>query len=141
MSEEKRRQDCETKALKRLAEKIKKAFPRLPIILLADSLYASEPVMGICRNNGWEFIIWYKTGSIPSITEEYENILEKETSGHAEFVNGIDYNGKPVNMLRFWEEKIIKGALCGRNSSGWQVSELPKGMRKKQQEQEENVER
>ena len=57
MSEEKRRQDCETKALKRLAEKIKKAFPRLPIILLADSLYASEPVMGICRNNGWEFII------------------------------------------------------------------------------------
>ncbi|MDE7351605.1 MAG: hypothetical protein K2O06_00935 [Acetatifactor sp.] len=35
MSEEKRKQDCETKAFKRLAGKIKKAFPRLPIILLA----------------------------------------------------------------------------------------------------------
>ncbi len=108
MSEEKRKQDCETKAFKRLAEKIKKAFPRLPIIVLADSLYASGPVMDICRGNRWDFIIRYKTGSIPSITEEYERIPEKEVSGHAEYINGIDYNGKPVNMLRFWEEKRAK---------------------------------
>lgn len=109
MSEEERKQDCETKAFKRLAGKVKKAFPRLPIILLADSLYASEPVMEICRQNSWGFIIRYKTGSIPSIGEEYEDIPEKETSGHAEFVNGIDYNGKPVNMVRFREEKIKNG--------------------------------
>lgn len=109
MDEEERKQDCETKAFKRLAGKVKKAFPRLPIILLADSLYASEPVMEICRQNSWGFIIRYKTGSIPSIGEEYEGIPGKETSGHAEFVNGIDYNGKPVNMLRFREEKIKNG--------------------------------
>ncbi len=109
MSEEKRKQDCETKAFKRLSEKVKKAFPRLPIILLADSLYASEPVMDICRENKRDFIIRYKTGSIPSITEEYEKIPEKGTSGHAEFINDIDYNGKPVNMLRFWEKKTVKG--------------------------------
>ena len=109
MSEEERKQDCETKAFKRLAEKLKKAFPRLPIILLADSLYASEPVMDICRGNDWDFIIRYKTGSIPSITEEYEDIPEKGRSGHAEYVNDIDYNGKPVNMLRFQEEKIKNG--------------------------------
>ena len=109
LSEEKRKQDCETKAFKRLAGKIKKAFPRLPVILLADSLYATEPVMDICRGNGWEYIIRYKTGSIPSITEEYERIPGKETAGHAEFINGIDYNGKAVNVLRFREEKIMEG--------------------------------
>lgn len=108
MSEGKRKQDCETKAFKRLAVKIKKAFPRMPIIVLADSLYASEPVMDICRGNRWDFIIRYKTGSIPSITEEYERIPEKELSGHAEYINDIDYNGKPVNMLRFWEERKAK---------------------------------
>ncbi len=108
MSEGKRKQDCETKAFKRLAEKIKKAFPRMPIIVLADSLYASEPVMDICRGNRWDFIIRYKTGSIPSITEEYERIPEKELSGHAEYINDIDYNGKLVNMLRFWEERKAK---------------------------------
>lgn len=63
LSEEKRKQDCKTSAFKRLARKIKKAFPRLPIILLADSLYAWEPVMDTCRDNSWEFIIRYKTGS------------------------------------------------------------------------------
>lgn len=69
MSEDEKKQDCETKAFKRLERKVKKAFPRLPIILLADSLYASEPVMNICWNNDWDFIICYKTGSIPSITK------------------------------------------------------------------------
>ena len=121
MSEEKRKQDCETKAFKRLSGKIKKAFSRLPIILLADSLYASEPVMDICRDNGWEFIIRYKTGSIPGITEEYEKIPEKETKGHAEFINDIDYNGKPVNMLRFYEEKIVKGEAV-RTDFQWLTS-------------------
>lgn len=84
LSEEKRKQDCETKAFKRLAGKIRKVFPRLLTILLADSLYVSEPMMDICGDNSWNFIIRYKTGSISSITEEYENIPEKETVRHAE---------------------------------------------------------
>lgn len=109
MDEEQRKQDCETKAFQRIAWKIKEAFPRLPIILLADSLYASGPVMDTCLDNGWEYIIRYKTGSIPSITEEYEKIPEKGKAGHAEFVNGIDHEGRQVNMLRFWEEKVEKG--------------------------------
>lgn len=109
MSEEERKQDCETKAFKRLSEKLKKAFRRLPIVILADSLYASEPVMEICRGNGWDYIIRYKSGSIPSITEEYENIPEKGRAGHAEYVNDIDYNGNAVNMLRYWEDRIEKG--------------------------------
>ncbi|MFA9377559.1 MAG: hypothetical protein ACERKZ_12485 [Lachnotalea sp.] len=74
MSEEERKQDCETKAFQRLAKKLKKKFPRLPIILLADSLYASESVMNVCRENNWDFIFRYKTGSIPSIAAEYEAI-------------------------------------------------------------------
>lgn len=109
LGEEERKQDCETKAFKRLSGKLKKAFPRLPVILLADSLYASEPVMETCRDNGWEFIIRYKNGSIPGIAEEYGNIPEKGRAGHAEFVNGIDYNGKEVNMLKYYEEKKEKG--------------------------------
>ncbi len=121
INEEERKQDCETKAFKRLSGKVKKTFPRLPIILLADSLYASEPVMDICHENQWEFIIRYKTGSIPSIAEEYENIPEKEKSGHAEYVNDIDYNGKPVNMLRFFEEKIVKGKTV-RTQFQWLTS-------------------
>lgn len=121
MSEEEKKQDCELKAFQRLSQKIKKAFPRLPIILLADSLYAAESVMDICRDNGWEFLIRYKTGSIPSITEEYERIPEKGKAGHAEYVNEIDYRGKQVNMLRFWEEKVLKGETV-RKEFQWLTS-------------------
>ncbi len=114
MSEEERKQDCGTKAFRRLASKLETAFPRLPVILLADSLYASEPVMDICRENKWDFIIRYKTGSIPGITEEYERIPEKGRTDGAEYVNDIDYRGKPLNMLRFREEKTEKGITVRR---------------------------
>ena len=105
MSAEEIKQDCETKAFKRLAERVKKRFPRLPILLLADSLYASKPVMDLCRESKWEFLIRYKKGSIPSIAEEYERIPEKGRTGNAEFVNDIDYEGEPVHVLRYLEEK------------------------------------
>ena len=70
------KQDCETKAFKRLAESLKTTFPRLPICLLGDSLYANAPVFEICKTNNWEFLIRYKDGSIPSLIEEYKEINE-----------------------------------------------------------------
>ena len=85
------------------------------------TLNTSEPVMDICRGNKWEFIIRYKSGSIPSITEEYERIPEKERAGHAEYVNDIDYNGHPVNMLRYWEDKLEKGETV-RTEFQWLTS-------------------
>ena len=45
MSEEQIKQDCELKAFVRLAAKIKKCYPRLPILLLGDSLYACDEDM------------------------------------------------------------------------------------------------
>lgn len=102
------KQDCETKAFKRLAEKIKKEFPRLPITILADSLYASEPVMNICEDYGWDYIIRYKEGSIPSISEEYEMIPEKNRVGNAEYINEIDYRGRKINVLRYHETQVTK---------------------------------
>lgn len=65
--------------------------------------------MDICKNNGWKYIIRDKTGSIPSIGEEYEAMPEKETSDHAEYINEIDYKGKFVHVLKFWEDRVVKG--------------------------------
>lgn len=111
VSEEQRKQDCEIKAFRRLAEKIKKRYPRLPILLLGDSLYASEPVMGICKDYGWDYLLRFKDGRIPSIAEEYQAISEKGKTGRAEFVNGIDYKGHSVNVLRYEERKEENGTV------------------------------
>lgn len=43
------KQDCESKAFVRLAEKIKKKFPRLPIVITADGLYVTQRVLQICK--------------------------------------------------------------------------------------------
>jgi hypothetical protein len=107
------KQDCESKAFKRLAERIKKDFPRLPICLLCDSLYAGEPVFDLCVKNSWNYIIRYKKGSIPSIMTEYEAIPEKGIGrkGHTEFVTEISYKKHFVNVLKYQEKQVKKGEI------------------------------
>ena len=113
MNAEEIKQDCETKAFKRLAERIKNDFPRLPIILLCDSLYAGEPVFDICADKMWNYIIRYKEGSIPSIMKEYDGIPEKGhgTKGKTEYVNEIGYKKHDINVLKYEEKQIRKGAV------------------------------
>lgn len=113
------KQDCENKAFKRLAERFKSDFPRLPILLLCDSLDAGEPVFDICKGNHWDYIIRYKTGSIPSIMEEYEAIPEKGQGkkGKTEFVNEIGYKKYEINVLKFEEKKVKKGRSSDRKIS------------------------
>ena len=109
LSEEEIKQDCESKAFVRLAAKLKKHFPRLPICIVADGLYVSEKVMKICEEYGWDYIIRYKEGCAPSIEEEYKAIPEKNEAGKAEYINGIIYRNMEVNVLKYRETKIKKG--------------------------------
>ena len=46
-------QDGESAAFHRLAARIKKAFPPLPIVLLLDGLYPNGPIMERCRSDRW----------------------------------------------------------------------------------------
>lgn len=78
------KQDCELRAFQRLAVKLKKHFPQLPITLLGDALYANAPVMEICRQNNWMFIFTFKAGSLPALFQEYQTLRELETDNRAE---------------------------------------------------------
>ena len=64
------KQDCEQKAFVRLAKKLKKDFPRLPICITADGLYPNNTVFNICKNNDWKYIITLKEGNLKSVWEE-----------------------------------------------------------------------
>ena len=107
--EEKQKQDCELKAFKRLAQKIKKSFPRLPICIVADGLYVAENIMELCENYHWKYIIRYKEGCAKSIEKEYRNIPEKEKSQNTEYVNGVVYKSGQINMLVQKETQVKKG--------------------------------
>jgi len=70
------KQDCELKAFYRLAERLKRRFPRLPILLSMDGLFAGGPTFQLCRNYGWKFIIVLKDHDLPSVNEEFDALSE-----------------------------------------------------------------
>jgi hypothetical protein len=69
------KQDCESKAFKRMAVRLKEYLPRLPVCILADGLYSNGPIMDICKGNDWKFITVFKDGNLPSVWEEVESLL------------------------------------------------------------------
>ena len=108
VNEDETKQDCETKAFKRLAEKIKKEYPKLKIIISGDALYANKPVLDICKENGWKYIIRFKEGAIPSLYNEFETVVSKaneSTIKDYEYVTGLDYQEKKVNIIKYTEKK------------------------------------
>lgn len=75
------KQDCELKAFHRLAKRLKREFPKLPLTLLLDGLYANGPVMKACLKNKWQFMIVLKDKSLPSVWQEAKGLLRLDTEG------------------------------------------------------------
>ena len=51
------KQDCELKAFYRLAGRLKTRFPRLPLCLLLDGLFAGGPTFQLCEDCNWQYMI------------------------------------------------------------------------------------
>lgn len=108
-SDEAVKQDCESKAFVRLAAKVKKRFPRLPIILTADGLYVTKKVLQICKDHHWDYIIRYKEGCASSIAKEYRAFPEKETVGtDMEYQNKVMFHDFDVNLIYYRDRRIVK---------------------------------
>lgn len=108
VNEKETKQDCEIKAFKRLAAKIKREYPKLKILISGDALYASKPVLDICRVNGWKYIIRFKEGAIPSLYNEFETVVAKaneSTKKDYEYVTKLDYQEEKVNVIKYTDNK------------------------------------
>jgi hypothetical protein len=120
------KQDSERKAFYRFAKKIKDKFPKLKISLTMDGLYACGPVMKVCRDYGWDFMLVFKEGSMPDAFKEAmalikltpENEIKRICGGRSQvykWINDIEYaygnNSRNKQMLHVvvceetWEEK------------------------------------
>lgn len=64
------KQDCETKAFRRLAPRIHRMFGRTRLVLVGDGLYAQEPVMEICERYDWSYMVTLCDGQLPSLHEQ-----------------------------------------------------------------------
>ena len=67
--------DCELRGFDRLTRRLQQAFPRLPICLLLDGLYAVEAVFERCQEYGWKYIISFKDGRQPASFAEAVEVM------------------------------------------------------------------
>lgn len=114
-SEEVSKNDCEINAAKRLLERLRKDYPKLPICLQGDALYAAEPIMKICNQNHWKYILTQKETRQKILAESYEWIQEGggaekvekigKERGDGEYINhveGVAGKKETANMYRYW---------------------------------------
>lgn len=79
------KQDCELKAFYRLAKRLKQRFPRLPICLLLDGLFAGGPTFTRCEQYGWKYLISLQDGDLPSVHREFEALMALAPENHLRF--------------------------------------------------------
>jgi hypothetical protein len=84
------KQDCETKAFYRLARQLKERFPRLPISLSLDGLFARGPTFGLCEDLGWKYMIVLKDNDLPSVQEEFDALVELQSENRRTVHTGKD---------------------------------------------------
>jgi len=112
------KQDCEQRAFERLSARLKRLFPRLPIVLLLDGLYANGPVMARCRDYHWDFMIVLQDKSLPSVWEEVQGLRALQPDNrlqrtwgtrHQRFcwVNGIEYTYGPNARHRLAAHVVV----------------------------------
>ncbi len=119
----KTKNDCELNAAKRLLPELKKAFPRLKIIILADALFANAPFIKLIKDQGFKFVIRVKFGNNKTLEKTLQTQFEqgsmdefeirdqsekkKEVLRGYRFINKIPLNkGNPnclINYLDYWE--------------------------------------
>lgn len=116
-NEEVNKQDCETNAAKRLLERIKSEYPRLNICIQGDALYATEPMMELCRNNGWQYIFTHKETRQKLLSECYEWIaggngkteiknISKEL-GIGAYINNVSETAGKKEKMNVYEYSYI----------------------------------
>jgi len=116
------KQDCEQKAFKRLARRLKGEFGHLPIMVLLDGLYPNGPIMELCGKNKWDFMIVLQDKSLKSVWEEYEGLKKLETKNYFsttwgnriqrfEWVNDIEYYYGPKER----KKQIVHVVICEEN--------------------------
>jgi hypothetical protein len=109
------KQDCERKAFTRLAATLKKVYPRLPIMILADGLYPYEGFFTICKTNQWAYCVTFKDGNLPTVWEDVRELqpLQNQNTRREvcyrsdgktveqafQWVTDVDYQGHNVHWL------------------------------------------
>jgi hypothetical protein len=112
------KQDCEINAAKRIVKKIRRAHPKLAIVLTADGLYSKQPFIEAAKGARMSFILVAKATDHKLLFEWVEELTGLGQGGRMElvdekgrrhvyrWVNQVPLNGSSnadeVNFFEYW---------------------------------------
>lgn len=106
MLTEKQKQDCETNAFKRMIKRIKKNYPKYKFIITGDGLYATSPIIKLCKKYNWYYIFNLKPDRLKEINETFEDNInyKNETTLKDYYLStNIEYKGNILSAFKFIE--------------------------------------
>ena len=125
----KTKNDCELTAVTRLITRLRQDYPKWPILVVEDALFAKGPHLKLLKEKNIEFIIGVKEGDHTSLFEAVKAHEENETMEGVvqydkkrdithifRFVNGLELNkSHPDVKVNFLEYVELEGnRLCAR---------------------------
>lgn len=110
-SDQEHKQQCELQAVHEILPIIKEKFPRLPIKFLADSLYANEPILKLCEELHWEYLIVRQVGSLKKVAKQCEGLEQTELYQMSYQEKNITKlkNGHTIEQTIKWFNKVTVG--------------------------------
>ena len=105
------KQDCELAAFPRLAEVLRQRFPRLPICLVMDSLYGVGPVLDLCQQRRFSYIVVFKEGRSPAFYQEAAERAARVKPEHLRQDHGVEQHFTWACNLR-WNDRIVHAIFC-----------------------------
>ena len=106
LNNENEKQDCEVNAFKRMAPRLKKNFPKLKFIITGDALYATTPMIDICKDNKWYYIFNLKKDRLKNVYEQFtDNItyLNETNKEHYYLSKNIEFNDNVFDVFKYIE--------------------------------------
>lgn len=111
------KQDCELRAFYRMIKKIRRLYPRLPICVLLDALYAGQPTFELLTEERMQWIVVFKEGCMSHI---YNWVMDvKRECGSENVIEETEEQEIEKRERRSHEERLARGAT--QNSKRVQV--------------------
>ena len=106
LNSENEKQDCEVNAFKRMAPRLKKNYPKMKFIITGDALYATTPMIDICKDNKWYYIFNLKKDRLKNVYEQFtDNItyLNETNKEHYYLSKNIEFNDNVFDVFKYIE--------------------------------------
>ena len=86
-----------------MAKRLKKNYPKMKFIITGDALYATTPVINICKDNGWYYIFNLKKDRLKNVYEQFTDNINyyNETKKENYYLSkNIEFNGNVFDVFK-----------------------------------------